>query len=132
MTAIGNEIEEIGKDAMKRDLFQNLLYWTTWEFKIPYSSSKFYFKGDISSVFNRRYNYASISTSSGLCPLLPDCSYDISTSTFSVSYDYTEYVANGCDAILDPLEMGYLDYTDSSFETKVDMRSYMIAAAVRL
>lgn len=131
MNDIGKAIDDVGQGALQRDLYMNLLYWTTWEYRIPDSTSKFYFKADINTIFNKQYKYGLVASSDGYCPVDTVTTYDISTATFSLQYSYASYVASGCEIIIDPELVGFLGLTGNLFEIRVDMRAFMIASAVR-
>lgn len=131
MDDIERAIMEVGQGALQRDLYMNLLYWTTWEYRAPDSASNFYFKADISSVFNKEHHQAAVASALGSCPVPALTTYDISSATFTIAYDYAAYMASSCDAILGPGTMGHSQAFGGAFSISVDMHSYMIAAAVR-
>lgn len=131
MDNIKASIDEVSAGAPGRDLFQNILFWTTWEYPIPDTVSVFHFTADISTVFSKRYHYAAIASSVGACPLKPSTSYDINSATFTLSFDYANYINASCDKSADPQLMGYWQLADDQFVLSIDMRSFMIIAAVR-
>lgn len=132
MNNIKDAINEVARDAPMRDLFQNLLYWTTWEYPIPNTVSVFYFTADVSTIFTKRYHYAAIASSLGTCSVRPSTVYDINSATFTLSFDYDNYMSASCDTLINPEQMGYNAEADDDFVIPIDMHSFMIAAAVRL
>lgn len=130
MSNIKEAIDVVAEGAPRRSLYENLLYWTTWEYSIPQTVSTFYFKADISTIFNKRYNYATVSSSLGSCPVQPASSYDVKSATYTISFDANNYTRYGCEAIVDHIKMGYVSFTDSFFDIKIDMTAFMIASAV--
>mgnify|MGYP003385502339 CR=1 FL=1 len=131
MQTIEAAIEKVGTGAFHRDLYQNILYWTMFEYPIPGTSNKFYFKADnvISTVFNKRYPYAAVASAWMTCAVQPTTSSDVGDATFTISFDHESHMNEGRDNIMNP--EGYMSVTDSQFTIDLDMRSFMIVAAVR-
>ena len=120
------------------DLSVNILVWCSFSFNIARTQTenladRFSFTGNPTSIFNRQIVTGSYSSINGICQnISSQAVFDVSTSSFSLTYNYNEFIDNSiCKQILIPQYFGYLpDRNSKTFNLQIDVRSLVTAISI--
>jgi hypothetical protein len=128
---------QVGEIAQSQDLAINLVYWMNYYTSISVgtvSSMEFQFSGSPSQVFNLDYYHAAVASVTGTCAAPAIASYDVSTATLAMQYNYSIYSkATYCAASLNPFIAGYYPILQgATYTLELDMNAFSTAVAVNL
>ena len=136
MNRVAEELRDLSLLAAAEPLVPNLLYWMVWE--TPFSPQQgranlFHMSGSVLEVMDREYFFGSMATVEKECILMPTTTYDRSNGVLSMTYSAKEFEGNGtCAEMFSIWELGYrLSYDFDVFEITIDVRSAIVAIAVR-
>jgi hypothetical protein len=104
----------IGRQALFQDLATNLVNWMAVSFYVPeQSSQRFYLIGDPTVVFTRRHHRGWIGSVNGTCNVSSITTYDRTTGTLLLNYDYNAFIQDPlCSSIISPELLGYVPVVD--------------------
>lgn len=135
MNYVGKQLDYIGETAYNRNLAENIIYWVSWQVSIPDPSSAntFQMLGSPGVIFDRQFRFGMVGNVNGECLVTRETSYDRANNLFEIKYDVNEFNSdNICKTIANIDIMGYIYLYDfNEFRLKVDVRSFVIAFAVR-
>lgn len=136
MKYVGQQLDYIGAGAYDRNLAGNIMYWISWQVSIPdpTSANTFQMLGSPSVIFDRQFRFGMVGNVNGECLVTRDTSYDRANNLFQLKIDVSEFLNDSiCKTIAVPSYMGYIPLYDfNDFKLKLDIRSFVIAFAVRL
>jgi hypothetical protein len=136
METLYEALEYITSIMKNKPLAINLLFWFSFTI-LPDSSvqsQRFNLVGDPVVVFNRQHITGSISSRLGVCNASSYSTFDLSTGSLLVQFDYLDYVTNPvCNQSVSPAYFGYIPGVHNNmFGVSVDVRSLITALSVNM
>jgi hypothetical protein len=135
MNEIYSSLTHFGQLATRQDLAQNLVYWMSLVFVVPYSNAqRFFLNGTPLTVLNRQNTGGTVSNVFGDCNASSTASFDQSNGLLILIYVYEEFVNNSlCNGTVNPTQLGYTPGINSKYFTiRFDVRTLVTTLAINI
>mmetsp|Transcript_25031 Transcript_25031/g.46762 ORF Transcript_25031/g.46762 Transcript_25031/m.46762 type:complete len:743 (+) Transcript_25031:137-2365(+) len=123
------------REASKRSLVENLVFWMSWSINTVESGNRQHFRltGDAKTLYNQGTNHASgLSSLAGRCNVSSAITFEKASGIYRIHYSYAEYISNEvCMKAADPRNLDFRPGMGTdAFTLEFDMQSVMTVLGV--